>query len=136
MIDYLVIDYLMNLRWISKDGGTYHIYIGVESICKFENLVKPFAKKYAIGIKDCNICKGIIRSDQHKEIKITIARYSVKTEQFNKKWGICPVDALLNLLTLQDTTLEDIQELSAKDFGGIAPIDVLAEAILSKKSIL
>ncbi|MCJ8306521.1 MAG: hypothetical protein HRU07_05665 [Nitrosopumilus sp.] len=124
----------MNLRWISKDSGTCHIYIGVESLCKSENIVKPFAKKYSCrNTQDCDVCKGIVRSDQHKKIKIIIARYNVKTEHFHKKWGIFPVDALLNLLTLQDTILEDIQELSANDFGGIEPVDVLADAITSKK---
>jgi len=128
---------MMMIRWISKDGGIPHIYTGAVSVCKSSSLIEPFAKK--INHSDhkgdyCTICKGIIRTNQVIKIKKGIQKTNDRITKFQDRFDITPVDALMNLLAIQDTTLENIKEdLDAKDFGGILPIDVLAFAIMSKK---
>ena len=122
--------------WVSKDDCSFHMYVGADSICKTENLLKPFAKKYSLGNHNndcCKICQKITKTDDVLKIKRNIEQLNHKVLKFYQKFDMYPVDALINRITSEDVKLENILELSAKDFGGISPVDVLSDAIISKR---
>ncbi|MBA4718960.1 MAG: hypothetical protein HRO68_07670 [Nitrosopumilus sp.] len=129
----------MNFRWISKDNGTCHIYVGAKSICGNENMLKLFARKHHFEIlkeKRCGTCARIIQTNQVKTIIESIDKINDNTKKFHKEFGMYPVDALLNKIGHTDTDLKNsLWGLSAKDFGEISPEDVLAKAITTNQVV-
>lgn len=130
-------DSLVRIKWVSKDDDPYHYYVGLISICNQTNLSEPFAKKYHLGNSNnndcCKTCKAILRTDGVISIKKAEQKIQDNENRFYQKFGLLPVDALVNVLASKDATVENLTKLSAKDFGGILPVCVLAGAIKSNR---
>ena len=122
------------MNWITipaEDGYKTHFFAGLHSICEMAGIsdsVDGSLYEYC----RCEICRKILKSKRHSDIKESLNRINSADEQWKDKFGIGILESFRNYIAGNDgeVHLVDFEKIVVTEFPELEGLDEFVAAMM------